>query len=345
MRLLAIAPLLFLPLACGGSEDTSIPVTDAGSDVTVDAAIASDSGPSDSMPADSMPADSMPADSAPTDVGTPVVVDPLEGAAAATKVKGGFGFTEGTAWNAAGGFLLFSDIPNDTIFKLVPPSTFTTFKKPSGKSNGLAWTADGKLVACEHGNRRVSRSNADGTGTVTIADLWGGKKLNSPNDAIVRSDGNLYFSDPDYGLEGRAAELTFRGVFRVDPKGVLSLVDDTMNEPNGVALSPDEKSLYVGDSGTPKTWRWNVAPDGSVSGKTLFASEGSDGMAIDDAGNVYLTTAAGVAVYKPGGEKWGTVPVPEQPANVAFGGADRRTLFIAARTSIYSVVLKVPGKP
>ncbi len=174
---------------------------------------------------------------------------------------------------------------------------------------------------------------------------WGGKKLNSPNDAIVRSDGNLYFSDPNYGLEGRPAELTFKGVFRVDAKGALSLVDDTMNQPNGVALSPDEKSLYVGDSATPKTYRWTLAADGTPSDKTLFAPEGSDGMAIDDAGNVYLTTSSGVVVYKPTGEKWGTVTVPEQPANVAFGGTDRRTLFIAARTSIYSVVLKVPGKP
>jgi len=191
----------------------------------------------------------------------------------------------------------------------------------------------------------VSRSNADGSAIVTIVDRYSGKKLNSPNDAIVRSDGTIYFTDPDYGLEGRTKELSFNGVYRIDTKGVLTLVDDKMNQPNGIALSPDEKILYVGDSGSPKTFKWTVAADGSLSGKTELAAVGSDGMAIDDAGNVYLTTGGGVRVLKPSGDAWGTIPVAETPANVAFGGVDRKTLFIAARTSIYSVVLKVPGKP
>jgi gluconolactonase len=328
-----------LAVGCG-ARDADAPAEasrDAGADVASDAASTVDAPVTDAAVLDGAAGDAAEGD-------TLAGRDPLAGASAVKRLAGGFGFTEGTAWNAAG-FLLFSDIPNDTIHRLVPGAAPTSFKKPSGKSNGLAWTPDGQLVACEHGNRRVSRSAADGSATVTVADAYGGKRLNSPNDAIVRSDGNLYFTDPTYGLDGRPAELAFRGVFRVDPKGALTLVDDGLTQPNGVALSPDEGTLYVGDSGAPKTWAWSVGPDGVPSAKRPFAPEGSDGMAVDDDGNVYLTTASGVAVYKPTGNKWGTLPVPERPTNLSFGAAERTTLFISARTSIYAVVLAVPGKP
>ena len=271
-------------------------------------------------------------------------VNPIEGAAAAKKVQGGFEFTEGTSWNAGGGFLLFTDIPRNTIHKLVPPATITVFRMPSGNANGTAWDPMARLIAAEHGNRRVSRTNADGS-VVTVVDAFEGKKLNSPNDAIVRSDGNIYFTDPDYGLAGRPREVTFKGVYRVAPGGAVTAFERMMNQPNGVALSPDEKILYVGDSGSPVTYKFTVAADGSVSGKTKFVDTGSDGMAMDDAGNVYLTTGSNVRVYKPDGTAWGNIAVPEGPSNCAFGGADRKTLYISARTSIYSVDLKIPGKP
>lgn len=240
--------------------------------------------------------------------------------------------------------LLFSDIDGATIWKLVPPSTFTTFRPASGKSNGLAWDPAGRLLACEHDNRRVSRSNADGSSIVTFVDNYGGKKFNSPNDVIARSDGNVYFTDPDYGLLGRPAELTFKGVFRVDGAGKLTLVDDTMNQPNGIAFSPDEKTLYVGDTGAPVVNKWTVAADGTVSGKTKFASVSSDGMSVDDAGNLYFSGGGQIQVFKPNGDKWGSIAFPETTTNSAFGGDDRKTLFVSAGKSIYTVVLKIPGK-
>jgi gluconolactonase len=337
MRSLLLSPVLVIAIGCGSSDDSNT-IEDAGS--TEETHATTDTASDDSVVA----TDS----AAPTDTSVDAPdwskVNPIGGSPIVKKLKGGFGFTEGTAWNTAGGYLLFTDIPNSRIHKLVPPSTFTVLREPSGKANGLAWDPMGRLVACEHGNRRVSRTESDGS-VVPIAEQYMGNKLNSPNDAIVRSDGTVYFTDPTYGLEGRTQELAFKGVFRVSPTGALSLVDDKMNQPNGIALSPDEKILYVGDSGSPITHKWTVNTDGTVSGKTKFVDSGTDGIAIDDAGNVYLTNGGNVRVYKPDGTSWGNVAVPEGPANVAFGGADRKTLFIAARTSIYSVDLAIPGKP
>lgn len=343
MRALFLSAVALL-VGCGSDDGASNTQTDAV--VATDTATSTESGTEDTAlpPTDSTTTDT----STPTDTGVDApdysMVNPIAGSPMVKKLQGGFGFTEGTSWSSAGGFLLFTDIPNARIHKLVPPSTFTVFREMSGKANGLAWDPMGRLIACEHGNRRVSRTNGDGS-VVTVVDQYMGKKLNSPNDAIVRSDGTIYFTDPTYGLEGRPQELTFKGVFRVAPGGTISLIDDKMNQPNGIALSPDEKILYVADSASPLTYKWTVAADGSVSGRTKFADSGSDGMAIDDAGNVYLTNGGNVRVFKADGTSWGNIAVPENPANVAFGGADRKTLFIAARTSIYSVDLAIPGKP
>jgi len=343
MRSLLLFALATMPAACGSSDDSSSQTTDdaATTDDTstpgADTSVATDSATTTDDTA-----------TPPTDMGVDAPdyskVNPIAGSPMVKKLQGGFGFTEGTSWYAAGGFLLFTDIPNARIHKLVPPSTITVFRDMSGKANGLARDPMGLLIACEHANRRVSRTSSDGS-VVTVVDQYMGKKLNSPNDAIVRSDGTIYFTDPTYGLEGRPQELTFKGVFRVSPTGAISLVDDKMNQPNGVALSPDEKILYVGDSGSPVTHKWTVNADGTVTGKSKFVDSGSDGMAMDDAGNVYLTNGGNVRVFKPDGTGWGNVAVPENPANVAFGGADRKTLYIAARTSIYSVELAIPGKP
>ncbi len=276
-------------------------------------------------------------------------IDPLMGRSDVEKVRGGFTFTEGPVWIASKSLLLFSDIPADTIDQFQPPATLTVFRRPSGESNGLGLDAQGWLIASEGDNRRVSRTLPDGT-VVTVADRWQGKRLNSPNDNVTRSDGNIYFTDPPYGLPaGQARELDFQGVFRVDPAGTLHLESMDMNRPNGLALSPDGKTLYVDDDQAGGLVRkFPVRPDGSLGPPTLFVPAtggGGDGMAMDDAGNLYVTTTAGVQVYKPNGMTWGTISVPEVPSNCTFGGSDRKTLYITARTSLYRVTLKVPGLP
>jgi gluconolactonase len=275
-------------------------------------------------------------------------IDPLLGRGALEKVRGEFTFTEGPVWIASKGVLLFSDIPAGTINQLQPPATVTVFRRPSGAANGLGIDAQGRLIASEGDNRRVSRTLADGT-VVTVAERWQGKRLNSPNDNITRSDGTVYFTDPPYGLPpGQARELDFQGVFRVDPAGMLHLESMDMNRPNGVALSADEKTLYVDDSVSALVRRFPVRPDGSLGPPTVFVPStggGGDGMAMDDAGNLYVATNAGVQVYQPNGRLWGTIPVPEVPSNCTFGGPDRKTLYITAKTSLYRVTLKVPGLP
>lgn len=271
-------------------------------------------------------------------------VDPTAGIGPVEKVAGGFSFTEGPVWFAQSGKLYFSDIPESRIHELTPPSTIDVFREPSGQSNGLAIDQNGLLIACEHAGRRVSRTEPGG-GVVTVADSYQGKALNSPNDAIVKQDGNLYFTDPAYG--GNPNVLGFQGVFRVAPGGGLSLVVDDMTAPNGIALSPDETVLYVTDSEDDYVRRWDVAPDGTPSNpqKLMDTANGPDGMAVDVAGHLYVTTQKGVEVYLPDGSLHDTISVPEQPANCTFGGADKRTLYITARTSLYRVELNLPGLP
>jgi gluconolactonase len=275
-------------------------------------------------------------------------IDPLTGRGDVEKVRGGFTFTEGPVWIASKGLLLFSDIPADTIHQLQPPATVTVFRMPSGRSNGLGLDPRGRLIASEGDNRRVSRTLADGS-VETVADRWQGKRLNSPNDNITRSDGTIYFTDPPYGVPtGQARELDFQGVFRVDPAGTLHLESRDMNRPNGVALSPDEKTLYVDDTADGLVRKFPVRPDGSLGPPTIFVPAtggGGDGMAMDDAGNLYVTTNAGVTVYKPNGMPWGTIPLPEVPTNCTFGGPDRKTLYITVPTSLYRLALRIPGLP
>jgi gluconolactonase len=282
--------------------------------------------------------------SQPADAG----LNPLVRRGDVEKVSGGFTFTEGPVWLASRGVLLFSDVPADTINQLQPPATITVFRRPTGRSNGLGLDPQGRLVASEGDNRRVSRTLADGT-VVTVADRWQGKRLNSPNDNITRSDGTIYFTDPPYGLPpGQPRELDFQGVFRVDPAGTLHLESAEFNRPNGVALSPDGKTLYIDDTADGLVRKFPIRPDGSLGASATFVPStggGGDGMAVDDAGNVYVATDGGVKVYRPSGAPWGTIPVPEVPSNCAFGGADRKTLYITAKTSLYRVVLHIPGLP
>ncbi|MBV8996947.1 MAG: SMP-30/gluconolactonase/LRE family protein [Pseudonocardiales bacterium] len=273
-------------------------------------------------------------------------IDPLRGRGGVERVRGGLTFTEGPLWIASTGVLLFCDVLTDTIYQLQPPATMTVFRRPTGKSNALSLDPQGRLIASEGDNRRVSRTLADGR-VVTVADRWQGKRLNSPNDNITRSDGSIYFTDPPYGVPlGQARELDFQGVFRVDPAGVLHLESTEFDRPNGVALSPDEKTLYVDDTADGLVRKFPVRPDGSLGPASIFVAStggGGDGMTVDKAGNVYVATDGGIQVYRPSGALWGTIPVPETPSDCTFGGADRKTLYITAKTSLYRVRLNIPG--
>jgi len=257
------------------------------------------------------------------------------------KVASGFQFTEGPVWHPEG-FLIFSDIPANRIVKWTAPDKTETFREPSGNSNGLTFDRQGRLIACEHGNRRVSRTEPDGK-VVTLADKYEGKRLNSPNDAVVKSDGSIYFTDPPYGIQTHQKELPFNGVFRITPDGKLTLLAGDFERPNGIALSPDEKKLYVADTARGHIRVFDVQPDGTCKGGGEFVKvPGPDGMKVDTKGNLYVTSV-GVAVFDPDGKKIGDIKLPERPANCCFGDADNKTLFVTARTSLYRVRLKVAG--
>ena len=266
-----------------------------------------------------------------------------------TTVSTGFQFTEGPVWVPWLGTFLFSDIPANQIRIHQPGQTpaTTVFLTPSGNSNGLALAPNGDLIICQH-EGRVSRRQQDG-GTSVVAAQFDGGTLNSPNDAVVRSDGTIFFTDPTYGGSGSVGT---RGVYRVSPSGEVSRVYSTNNgQPNGVTLSPDETILYVSDSQLSEVRRFDVAPDGTTSNGARFlqtnsggnGGQGGDGITTDFAGNLYVTTSAGVKVYRPDAGYLGTIAVPQEPANCAFGGADHKTLFITARTGVFLIQLNVPG--
>jgi gluconolactonase len=256
------------------------------------------------------------------------------------KLAGGFMFTEGPAADAKGN-IFFSDIPNNRIHKWSLDGKLSTFRENSGGSNGLFFDKKGNLLACEGGGRRLVSINPKGKVTV-LADRYQNKKFNSLNDLWIDLKGGIYFTDPRYGRRDNL-EQDGEHVYYLSPdrKRVVRVVDD-MVRPNGIIGTPDSKLLYVTDHGGKKTFVYTINKDGTLSNKKLFAPEGSDGMTIDNKGNVYLTTRA-VMVYNKKGEKIETIEVPEGPANVCFGGRDKRTLFITARTSLYSVRMRVKG--
>jgi gluconolactonase len=268
----------------------------------------------------------------------------------------GFEFTEGPIWHPDG-YLRFSDIPASRIFMWKPDGTVSIWREPSGNSNGLTLDREGRLIACEHGNRRVSRTEADGT-VVALAERYGSGRLNRPNDVVVRSDGAVYFTDPPYGAKPNdppyrpeEREQPCNGVYRIGPDGAIGLLADDFERPNGLAFSPDESILYIDDSARRHVRAFDVRPDGTLANSRIFADmdhpqPGSpDGMKIDVAGNLYVTGATGVWVFAPDGAHLGVIVTPERPANCAWGDADRKSLYITARTSLYRVRVKVPGLP
>jgi gluconolactonase len=271
------------------------------------------------------------------------------------QIATGFVFTEGPVWR--GSDLLFSDINNNRTVRYQPlpeGPAITTFRTPSNHANGLTLDHDGRVLACEHSGRRVSRIDHDGK-VETIADNYEGKRLNSPNDLVVRSDGTIFFTDPPYGLpyQTEGKELPFNGVYRVDPTGRVHLLVDDFERPNGLAFSPDEQALYVDDTVRGHIRRFDVAADGTLSGGRIWAELKAapgetgvpDGMKVDLEGHVYCTGPGGVWIFEPGGRFVGRIVMPEVTANLAWGDADWSTLYLTATSSLYRLRMKVPGIP
>ncbi|MEL7036950.1 MAG: SMP-30/gluconolactonase/LRE family protein [Cyanobacteria bacterium J06592_8] len=264
------------------------------------------------------------------------------------KIADGFRFIEGPVWHPEG-FLLFSDIPDNTIYQWQPGESVKVFRKPSGNTNGNTLDLQTRLISAEHSNRRVSRTEADGE-IVTIVSEYQGKKLNSPNDLAVKSDGSIYFTDPPYGIKPEQKELGFYGVYRISPDGNLTLLVDDFVRPNGIAFSPDETRLYINDSQEGHIRVFEVQPDGSLTNGRIFATQKDpdkkgvpDGMKVDTQGNVYSTGPGGVWVFSPTGEKLGIIETPETAANIGWGDADYKTLYITASSGLYRIRLNIPG--
>jgi gluconolactonase len=297
------------------------------------------------------------------------------------RVATGFTWTEGTVW--VQGSLYFADIPANRIHKWTPGQGVTTFLEPSGYkgpryyngiepgSNGMTLDARGRLTVAGHAQRDVYRlESLDAKAQITIlADIYDGKRLNSPNDVVYRSDGSLYFTDPPYGLESQKdndpeKRLQVNGVYRIphaleqkpgaEPaRGELQLLVSDLTRPNGIAFSPDEKYLYVNNSEPKKIWmRYRVLPDGKLTDPKLLYDATADprpgnpdGMKVDVEGNIYSAGPGGVWIFSPEGKPLGTILIGEKVANLAWAGPDRKTLYIAASTSIYRVHLLIAGEP
>jgi gluconolactonase len=269
-------------------------------------------------------------------------------------------WAEGPVYFADGRYLLFSDIPNDRMLRWDEESgQVSEFRQPSAFSNGNTRDRQGRLVTCEHGNRRVTRTEPDGALTV-LAERYEGKRLNSPNDVVVKSDGSVWFTDPPYGIltdyEGHKAESEIGrcNVYRLDPAGGdLRIVCDDFDKPNGLAFSSDEKRLYIADSGRshgagkPHHIRvFEVADDGTLTGGRVFAEIDPgvpDGLRLDVDGNLWIATGDGVHCYSSDGELLGKILTPETVANLTFGGPLRNRLFIAASSSLHAVYLNTRG--
>jgi gluconolactonase len=260
------------------------------------------------------------------------------------KLAGDMQFTEGPVWVPDGNYLVFSDIPADEL-KRWKDGKLTTFRKPSRNANGNLLDEKGALITCEHGSRTLTLTDNKGNCETLVGDFKG-KKLNSPNDLAIRSDGMIWFTDPPYGLRGRPRELEKNNVFCFDREsGTLKVVASDFDRPNGICLSPKEDRLYIADSGKPRHIRvFDVSPDGSLAKGRVFCridNGGPDGIRCDSEGRIFSSAGDGVHVFAPEGKLLGRILVPEQPSNLCFGGPKGTTLFITARRSLYSIELKV----
>ena len=307
----------------------------------------------------------------------PALDDIVTADATIETLAGGMRFTEGPVWMPQGGYLLFSDLGHNVINKWDPrDGRVTVFLDRSGftgtapeglgsertderglvynniGSNGITLDAQGRLVFCAHGDRQIVRLEPDGRRTVLARDFEG-KRFNSPNDLVYRSDGSLYFTDPTAGLtesdQSPLRELSFAGVFLLKD-GNVRVVHQDLTRPNGLALSPDETVLYVNDSRRRTITQFDVRPDGTLANGRLLidmnaetAMGGPDGIKVDEGGNIYSSGPGGLWIMSPSGKHLGTIVFPEQPANLAFGDADGQTLYVTARGGLYRIRLNIPG--
>jgi gluconolactonase len=282
------------------------------------------------------------------------------------KLADGFAWVEGPVWDRKGGHLLFSDIPNNSVFKWKEGEGATLFLRPSGYtgeepfagrepgSNGLTFDPQGRLVLCEHGDRRISRLEADGRKT-TLVDRYQGKRLNSPNDVVFKSNGDMYFTDPPFGLPGSFddpnKELDFQGVYRLSADGTLTLLTKELKAPNGIAFSPDEKTLYVSDSGNRVWMAFDVQNDGTIAnGRILLDARKlgedkpgvPDGLKVDNKGNLFGGAPGGLYVIAPDGTLLGKLDLGAATGNCTWGEGGS-TLFITSNTAIYRMRLNTKG--
>ncbi|AFL51050.1 gluconolactonase [Sinorhizobium fredii] len=283
----------------------------------------------------------------------------IVGSARLEELYSGCRWAEGPVWFSDANHLIWSDIPNQRILRWTPEGGVSIFRQPSNFANGHTRDRQGRLISCEHGTRRVTRTELDGSITV-LAESYNGRRLNSPNDVVVRSDGTIWFTDPTYGIlsdyEGHRAEpeQATRNVYRLDPHaGEVEAIATDFNQPNGLAFSPDERTLYVADSGASHDERlprhiraFDVVDGRGLENDRVFASIDDgipDGIRTDLAGNLWSSAGDGVHCFAPDGSLLGKVLVPQTVANLTFGGPRRNRLFIAATRSLYSVYVAVTG--
>jgi gluconolactonase len=251
----------------------------------------------------------------------------------------GFSFVEGPVWKDGTG-ILFSDIPANTVYLWTPESGAIVYLSPSGNSNGLSFDLQNRLLLAQHGKRQIARIEPGGSET-SIASHYHGKRLNSPNDIVVKSDGSIFFTDPPYGISPGQEELSFSGIYRISPSDSLQLLDTTLYRPNGIAFSPDESILYVGDAEARIIYIWDVVNDSILANKRQFAfmnaSGAVDGMKVDEAGYLYASGPFGIWVFKPDGTVIDTIPVPGQTTNCNWGDEDRKALYVTSGSALYRI--------
>lgn len=259
------------------------------------------------------------------------------------KVAAGYRFTEGPVWSPEG-FLLFSDVPNSRIHRWTPGKGVDVFREDNNYGNGNTFDAQGRLYTCESVSRRLVRADRKGRIEV-LAESYGGKRLNAPNDVAVRRDGHIWFTDPAFGNQADRREMDFYGVYHITPKKAVELVAAMKTRPNGVALSPQGRVLYVADSDARCIHAWDLDREGKASNQRVLISGVAgvpDGLKTDEKGNLYIA-AKGIAIYSPAGKLLTTVEIPETPSNCAFGDPDYKTLYVTAVTSVYRIRLNVRG--